>query len=94
MCYSLSAYARFYRRILCLLLALSTLTAASASDFRTLVEGRDPMSLEGVDPVVAAILQKYYAASFNDADNWAAVKDFRFEASLKCPPANSTFSAT
>ena len=89
--YSFSAYARFYRRILCLLLALCTLTAASASDLRTLVEGRDPMSLEGVDPEVAAILQKYYAASFGSADNWTAVKDFRFEGVLEMPAGEFNF---
>ncbi len=89
--YSFSAYARFYRRILCLLLALCSLTAASASDFHTLVEGRDPMSLEGVDPEVAAILQKYYAASFGSADNWAAVKDFRFEGVLEMPAGEFNF---
>ncbi|MGC6505181.1 MAG: hypothetical protein ACON39_01230 [Coraliomargaritaceae bacterium] len=66
-----------------LLLALCwTHSLSAADDFRSAIEGREPMSLEGVDPEVATVLQKYYSASFDGAANWEAVADFRFEGTL------------
>ncbi len=91
MIHPIFAHSRFHGLVFVLLVVLSTLYMQAADDFRTLVEDRDPMSLEGVDPEVAAVLEKYYAASFGGAANWDAVKDFRFEGVLEMPVGEFNF---
>ncbi len=79
--------------LLSLFLALYLLPAAApaAPLFRDALAGSGPMSLDGVDPGAAAVLRKYYEASFGGAGNWAKVQDIRFEGVLELPEGEFPF---
>ena len=90
--HSLPILSRLHGLFFSLVLALCSMHSLSAAtDFRSAIEGRDPMSLEGVDPEVASILKMYYTASFGGAANWAKITDFRFEGTLQMPGGEFNF---
>lgn len=83
-----SLFTSFRLPVVFLFLACA-LTAAPL--FRDAVKDLDPMAVEGLDPKVASILKKYYAASFGDPANWALIEDFRLEGVLEMPEGTFPF---
>jgi hypothetical protein len=67
--------------------------ASAALSYGESIERLKPMSVLGLEPKVARLLQKHYTHALGGAENWARIESIRFEGMLRLPQGRVSFTA-
>jgi hypothetical protein len=67
--------------------------ASAALSYRESIEHLKPMSVLGLEPKLARLLQKHYTHALGGAENWARVESIRFDGMLRLRQGKVSFTA-